>query len=157
MSRIRWSLLASTESIAESSAEGRTLLFRIGETVYACDVHIVREVLRDRRTTRIPGAPEFVRGLLNVRGNVLTVLDVGCRLEPDRAPVEDGAIIIVQVGGRRVGLVVDEVLRVGMVRPEIPSGGSEGDTSHLVRKLGQLDGRIVFLLDVTELVNQALV
>jgi chemotaxis signal transduction protein len=63
----------------------------------------------------------------------------------------------VQVGGRRVGLAVDEVLHVGLVRPEIPSGGSQGDPSPMVRRLGQLDGRIVFLLDVSELVNQALV
>ena len=118
---------------------------------------MVREVLRQRRTTRIPGAPEYVRGLLNVRGTVLTVLDVGLRLQPDRASIDGGAIIIVHVGGRLVGLAVDEVLQVAAVQAAEPSDVSENDTSHLARKLGQSDGRIVFHLDVPELVNQALV
>lgn len=159
--------MASTEWTADASAERPALLFRVGTTVYGCDVDLVREVVPNRRTTRIPGAPAFVRGLLNVRGNVLTVLDVGMRLEPDRHPVEtaEGSIIIVHVGSHRVGLVVDEVLQVRAVPPEGPENQSEnqsenqpeGDAPHLVRKLGHLDGRIVLLLDVPAFVTQALV
>ena len=125
--------------------------------MYGCDVNLVREVVPFRPTTRMPGAPPFVRGLLNVRGNVLTVLDVGMRLEPDRPPIETGSIIIVHVGDRRAGLAVDEVLRVDSVAEEPPEDPSSGATPPLVRKLGHLDGRIVFLLDVTTFVTQALV
>jgi purine-binding chemotaxis protein CheW len=151
--------LASIESIAESVPEphAQTLLFRVGETVYGCDIHFVREVVRHPPTTRIPGSPAFVRGLLNVRGHVLTVLDVGARLDPQRAPVQGGSIIIVQVEERRAGLLVDEVLHVGVVPRESARDRSQSHPSELVQKLGQLDGRIVLLLDVAKLVNQALV
>ncbi|HEU4993983.1 MAG TPA: chemotaxis protein CheW [Gemmatimonadaceae bacterium] len=153
--------MASTESNPEAGEQlprlPETLLFRVGNVVYGCDVKLVRQVVRFRPPTRIPGAPPFVRGLLNVRGNVLTVLDVGMRLEPDRPPIETGSVIIAQVGDRRAGLAVDEVLHVGSV-PEDPSDESpQGDPQPLVRKLGHLDGRIVLLLDVTAFVTQALV
>jgi purine-binding chemotaxis protein CheW len=134
------------------------LLFRVGETVYGCEIEFVREVLRRPLLTRIPGSPPFVRGLLNVRGQVVTVLDVGARLD-SRVPIQDGSIIIVQVGERRVGLFVDEVLNVDVVLPDPENPGDEREShpSGLVRKLGQMEGRIVLLLDVSKLVNQALV
>jgi len=73
--------------------------------------------------TRLPGAPPFVRGLINMRGTIVTVLDLGQRLDPARQPIESGAIVLVRDGARLVGLVVDEVADVRLVSVDASTGG----------------------------------
>lgn len=139
------------------AAERKSLLFRVGTDVFACEIELVREIVRFARMTRIPGAPPFVRGLLNVRGEVLSVLDVGMRLMPDRAPRDDGAIMVVQIGNRQAGLLVEEVLGVQAVAPQEQQDVAAKYDSGIVRHLGHMDGRIVLFLDVPAFVNQSLV
>ena len=69
------------ETILESIAAARTLLFRVAGKTYGCDIDAVREIIPYRRATRLPGAPSFVQGLINLRGTIVTVLDLGTRLE----------------------------------------------------------------------------
>src|SRR6478672_5353258 len=109
---IRWSTLASSETVPESRATARTLLFRVAGKVYGCDIDAVREIIPYRRATRLPGAPAYVQGLVNLRGTIVTVLDLGIRLDPSRPPVREGSIILAQHGTRHVGVAVDEVMDV---------------------------------------------
>jgi purine-binding chemotaxis protein CheW len=128
----------------------------VWDELYACDIELVREIVRFAPMTRIPGAPPHVRGLLNVRGEVLTVLDVGLKLQENRSRMDRGSIIVVQTAGRLAGLIVDDVVGVQAVFPDNPpTPPPEG--SDLVRPMGHLDGRIVLYLDVPALVSQSLV
>ena len=68
-----------------------------------------REIIPLRPTTRLPGAPPFVRGLINMRGTIVTVLDLGARLDPTSGPTRRGSILLVRHRDRVVGLVVDQV------------------------------------------------
>jgi purine-binding chemotaxis protein CheW len=153
--------LGSTASNAEQSSPGsperKSLVFRIGDELYACDIELVRGIVRFAPLTRIPGAPPFVRGLLNVRGDVLTVLDVGVRLRADRPHLNRGSIIVVDVGGRQAGLVVEEVVGVEAVVLDEAPAKTPSEDSAIVRSMGHLDGRIVLYLDVPAFVNQSLV
>ena len=138
----------------------KSLVFRVGEDLLACDIEIVREIVRFATMTRIPGAPAFVRGLLNVRGDVLSVLDVGLRLNPDRPPRSGGSVIVAQVDGRSVGLVVEEVIGVQVIQEDPvaePSTIPASAADLIVRRVGHLDGRIVLYLDVPAFVRQSLV
>lgn len=147
----------STESSAESAASRKTLIFRAAGEIVGCDIEFVRGVVRAGMTTRVPGAPAYVRGLLNVRGEVLSVLDVGMWMHPDRGPTRGGAIVVVQVGERQAGLIVEEVLGVHEIPPDRAETERREDDPGIVRHLGHLDGRIVLLLDVPAFVNQSLV
>src|ERR671912_28571 len=106
----RWSILASSETILESLVAARTLLFRVSGKVYGCDIEAVREIIPYRRATRLPGAPPFVQGLINLRGTIVTVLDLGTRLDPARPPMREGSIILATHGTHVVGVAVDEVM-----------------------------------------------
>lgn len=136
--------------------DGRTLLFRVGPTIYGCDIQTVREIVPYRRATRLPGAPSYVQGLINVRGTIVTVLDVGVRLAPDgvdRAPASEGSIIMVEYGSRTVGLVVEEVMDVR----RLAVGEDEAvDASGVVRGVGRVDETVVVALDVHTLIKQVL-
>jgi purine-binding chemotaxis protein CheW len=153
--------LASSETtIVELAAATRTLLFRVGPRVYGCDIDCVREIIPWRRSTRLPGAPAHVQGLLNLRGTIVTVLDLAARLEPDTAPVDEAhegrSIVLVDHGTRVVGAAVDEVMDVQAIAAEPVEEVSTGTRGGLVRGLGHLEGEVVVLLDIHMLITQVL-
>ena len=160
---IRSRTLASTAStfeptVAPASTGRRTLLFRVGTTVYGCDIDDIREIVPFRPATRLPGAPPYVMGLINLRGTIVTVLDLGVRLEPTRNQVSDGSIMLVALPGgtRLVGVAVQEVMDVRIVgteRDDVMAGSADHD---IVRGLAHVDGAAVILLDIHSLVRQVL-
>lgn len=138
-------------------AAARTLLFRVGDSTYGCEIDAVREIIPYRRATRLPGAPAYVQGLVNLRGTIVTVLDLGVRLDPARAPVREGSIILVQHGTRNVGVAVDEVMDVQAVEEDPIETGTDGASrGGLVRGLGHLGDDVVALVDIHTLVTQVL-
>jgi purine-binding chemotaxis protein CheW len=147
--------LASTETLPESRATTRTLLFRVAGKVYGCDIEAVREIVPYRRATRLPGAPSFVQGLINLRGTIVTVLDLGTRLDPARPPMREGSIILATHGTHVVGVAVDEVMDVQVISEEhVESHGGVRDA--LIRGLGHLESDVVVLVDIHTLVTQVL-
>ncbi len=133
--------------------ELRTLLFRVGRAVYGCDIAAVREIVPVRQATRLPGTPPYVNGLINLRGTILTVIDLGERLEGDRTLTAEGSTIIVEVGGRHLGVVVSDVMDVTPLRLEPPP---EDRVDEVVRGLGHLGATVVIVLDMEALVGQVL-
>ena len=152
--------MASSETtILEQLAAARTLLFRVAGSVYGCDIDAVREIITYRRATRLPGAPPYVQGLINLRGTIVTVLDLGTRLDHARPLItEPGAsIILVEHGARVVGVAVDEVLDVQAIAEEPVDAGAGDSRGGLVRGLGHLEGDdVVVLIDIQTLVTQVL-
>lgn len=150
--------MASSETILETRTAARTLLFRVADRVYGCDIESVREIIPYRRATRLPGAPPFVQGLINLRGTIVTVLDLGVRLDVVNPPVRDGSIIVAVYGTRCVGVAVDEVMDVQAIveEPIAPGNGTADGGRGLVRGLGHLDDGVVVLLDIHTLVMQVL-
>lgn len=137
----------------------RVLLFRVGDAVYGCEIDLVREIIGFRPATRLPGAPSYVCGLVNLRGTILTVVDLDERLHPaEKAPSTDGSVILVQDGVRTLGVAVDEVMDVQLLptgRIELASG--EATRGGIVRGAGHLeDDSVVILLDMRSLVKQVL-
>jgi purine-binding chemotaxis protein CheW len=148
--------LASSEPTTAERAAQRTLLFRAGGRTFGCSIDVVREIIPQRRATRIPGAPAAVRGLINLRGTIVTVVDLSLWLGGDRAAAAEGCIVLVDHGSRVAGLAVDEVLDVQMMVPD-GVAGAIGDRNGAVRGMGRLRDTVVILLDITNLVSQALV
>lgn len=139
-----------------------TLLFRVGDGVYGCDISEAREIIPLRPTTRLPGAPPFVRGLINMRGTIVTVLDLGARLDPSRGATPDGSILLVRHRERLVGLIVDAVADVRVLDIDAGSDGvvpgpeSAGGAGSIVRGVATADGAPVVVLDLDALIKQVL-
>jgi purine-binding chemotaxis protein CheW len=150
--------LASTTTPTEapSGPTLRLLLFAVAGTVYGCDIGAVREIVPFRHATRLPGAPGYVRGLINLRGAIITVIDLAARLAgSDAAP--EGSVVLADYGSKHVGLAVDEVRDVQMLAPDRFEQAT-GDVARggIVRGLGHLDDGVVIVLDVPAVVRQVM-
>lgn len=138
---------------AHSSAELELLSFRLAEQEYSVDIMSVREIRGWTRATPLPHAPAHVRGVINLRGTVLPVVDLSTRL--GMAPVEGDArnvIIVVQVGNQTAGLLVDAVSDIlALPRTELqPPPDLAADAAHsFVQALTIVDGRMIRVLDLT--------
>jgi purine-binding chemotaxis protein CheW len=145
-------------TVASVAGVRRTLLFRVGSTVYGCDIDDIREIVPFRRATRLPGAPSYVQGLINLRGTIVTVLDLGARLDPSHPPVAEGSIMLVAMPGnnRLVGMAVQEVMDVRVVGDSTDDVIADSAGNDAVRGLAHVDGGTVILLDIHSLVRQVL-
>jgi purine-binding chemotaxis protein CheW len=142
-----------TASIPEVAGPS-TLLFRVGGVVYGCDVAETQEIIPLRPLTRLPGAPACVRGLMNVRGTIVTVLDLGVRLDPARSPAQEGSILLVRHRDRLVGVVVEEVLDVRPLELDASRAGEAG--SAIVRGIAAVNDDAVVVLDLDAMIKQVL-
>jgi len=146
-------ILFSSIEMADSPTL-HAVIFRIGALVCAAPAGIVREILPRLQATRIPGVAEAIEGLVNVRGTLLTVLDGHILLQQPRRAEDEGAIVVVEVAGRRYGLGVGQVVDFLEVpeqsiaeRADLP-----GIDPRLVKAVGMRDGQHFILLDVDALV-----
>jgi purine-binding chemotaxis protein CheW len=94
----------------------RLLLFRAAGRLCACDLEVVREIAPGRASTRLPGAPDWVVGLVNLRGTLVTVVDLSRRFGAESGKARQ--IIIVEACGKVFGLGVDEVKDVKAIADE---------------------------------------
>lgn len=149
-----------TESGPEPAAAERLLLFRLGGRVYGTPLDVIREIVPWRPGTRLPGAPAYVSGLINLRGMIITVADLALRLGLTAEPRTDGSIVLVQAGSRTMGFVVDEVMDVQSIEPNRIEEASPGTVSDgaaaIVRGMGHLGDEVVILVDLEALTGKIL-
>jgi purine-binding chemotaxis protein CheW len=159
--RTRSTTLASTATKAQptdapQSASLRLLLFAVGGTVYGCDIATVREIVSIRPATRLPGAPSYVLGLINLRGAIVTVIDLAARLAGSTV-APHGSVVLAEYGSKQVGIAVDEVRDVEILALDRFEPAS-GDVARggIVSGLGHLDAGVVIVLDVPAVVRQVM-
>lgn len=145
---------SQTMAASEKSDSGdvELLTFRVGEHEYSVDIMSVREIRGWTPTTSLPHAPAYVRGVINLRGTVLPVLDLARRLGlEDEGPDERNVIIVVDSGGKTVGLRVDavsDILTIPSSDMQAPPEVAGEDTTTFVRALTLIEGRMVRILDL---------
>ena len=134
------------------------LLFGIRDRLYGCEIETVREIIPMRRATRLPGAPGYVEGLVNLRGSILTVVDLGRRLGASDGARADGSIVLVERGAKAVGVCVDEVKDVQpLAADRLEPASGDHARGGIVRGVGHLeDETVVILLDMHAIVRQVL-
>jgi purine-binding chemotaxis protein CheW len=131
-----------------------TLVFRVGASLYGCDIRYAQEIVSYTPCTRLPGAPAHVRGLINVRGTIVTVIDLGVRLDPSREPTEEGTTLLIRYRDRLVGVVIDEVMDVRGLAVDAGRGKESGGA--IVSGVATIDDAAVVVLDLEGLIKQVL-
>jgi purine-binding chemotaxis protein CheW len=146
---------------ATVSNAGRELIsFQIGRQEFCVDITNVREIRGWTPATPVPHAPAFLLGVINLRGAVMPVINLGARLGMETSqPTARHVIIVAKVGDQSVGLVVDAVCETFAVRPEqiqpVPDMGGEAMRS-VVRGFLQIDERMISLISLDRLLEDSL-
>lgn len=131
--------------------------YKLGEETYGINVMQVQEVLRHTEIAPVPGAPEYVLGIINLRGNVVTVIDTRARfgLEPTEL-TDNTRIVIIESEEQVVGILVDSVAEVVYLRSsEIDSAPNVGteESAKFIQGVSNRDGQLLILVDLNKLLS----
>ena len=131
--------------------------FSIGEEEFGVDILKVQEIIRMMEITKVPRAPEFVEGVINLRGKVIPIIDLRRRFGLSaRGHDKDTRIIVIEINNMIVGFVVDsvsEVLRIPSSTVEPPPPVVSGMESEYISGVGKLEDRLLILLDLDRLLS----
>jgi purine-binding chemotaxis protein CheW len=131
--------------------------FRLAEEIYGINVMQVQEVLRVSEIAPVPGAPHYVLGIINLRGNVVTVIDTRIRLGLETTEVTDSTRIVIIEGAKHVvGILVDCVAEVvDLATSEIESAPNVGndESAKYIQGVASRDGELLILVDLNKLLT----
>lgn len=145
-----------------ANALEKYMTFRLASEAYGLEILQVREIIGVLPMTRVPNKPDSVRGVINLRGRVIPVLDLRRKFGLPVAEVtEQSVIIVVQLsrpeGPMTLGLLVDEVLEVlKLAKDHIesqPTYGSGSDRAEFIRGIGKTEQQVVFLVDLDKVLS----
>jgi purine-binding chemotaxis protein CheW len=141
----------------EDTQKDKYLTFSLDGEVYALDIRYVTEIVGIQKITKVPDLPSFIKGVINLRGKVIPVMDVRARfgLQP-REYDERTCVVVVQVADAAMGLVVDhvnEVMDMPAAQVEPPPDNNRNQTGRYVRGIGKMEEEVKIVLDVERLVG----
>ncbi len=132
------------------------VVFRLADGVYGMDIQYVREINRISEFTPIPNAPIYVKGIINLRGTIVPVVNLGLRFGlNENEHTKDTRIVVIESGDNTLGLVVDqvsEVLRIPADEIDPADNVSRtGAAADFVSGVGKVDDRLILILDSAKL------
>ncbi len=129
--------------------------FRLGGETYGIDVMNVQEVLRISEIAPVPGAPEYVLGIINLRGNVVTVVDTRARFGLPSSETDDASrIVIVESEDQVVGILVDsvaEVVELNQSEIDVPPNVGNEDSARYVQGVANRESDLLIVIDLDKL------
>jgi purine-binding chemotaxis protein CheW len=129
--------------------------FKVGRETYGVPITSLHEIVRVPEITAVPDAPEYLEGVINLRGKIVSVMDLRKRFGEKQANIKkQNRILVVEHGGRLAGLIVDsasEVLKIPSDAVEAPPAAFQEGGLNCVTGLGKVGGRLVVLLDMSKL------
>ena len=148
--------MAEVESIND---ELKLIVFKLGREEYGLDILKVQEIKRLMSITRVPSTPSFIKGVINLRGSVLPVIDLRTRLGLPENPLTDAArIVVVLINDNIVGFIVDEVVEVTTMSKgniEAATSLSSGISADYFSGIAKAESRLFILLNPENIVNIA--
>jgi purine-binding chemotaxis protein CheW len=131
--------------------------FHIGDEEFGVDILKVQEINRMLEVTRVPNAPHFIDGVINLRGKVIPIMDLRTRLGMQKKAHDNNTrIIVVEFGGKIVGFVVDavrEVLRIPRSVTEPPPPIVANGREEYITAVGKLEDRLIILLELEKVLS----
>ncbi len=140
----------------EDTQKGRFLTFQIAKEVYGIEIKYVTEIIGIQPITEVPELPEYIKGIINLRGKIIPVMDIRLRFKKDWVAYNDRTcVIVVDIGIFSIGLIVDHVSEVISIPedeiadpPDVKNGGNR-----YIKGIGKVGSEVKLLLDCDKLLN----
>jgi purine-binding chemotaxis protein CheW len=141
----------------EDTMHGRFLTFAIEREVFGIEIRVVREIIGMQPINTLPEVPAYIRGIINLRGRIIPVIDMRLKLRKEEAEYTDRTcIIVIETQRISAGLIVDqvdEVLSIGEENISPPPELGKAISHRYVNGIGKVDGDVKLLLDCEKLFN----
>jgi purine-binding chemotaxis protein CheW len=143
--------------LQEDTQKGRFLTFSIGKEDYGIEIKFVTEIIGIQSITQVPELPAYIKGIINLRGKIIPVMDVRLRFKKEFMEYDERTcIIVVDIEEITIGLIVDKVLEVISIPEEEivpPPDPSTGFQTRYIKGLGKVGNQVKLLLDCKKLLN----
>lgn len=129
--------------------------FRVGRETFGVEIKLVHEIVRVPEITAVPDAPDYIEGVINLRGKIISIVDLRKRFgDVEIKAGKKNRIIVTEIEGKMVGLVVDSASEVLKIPPDqvepAPNVFDDGELNY-VTGVGKLQGRLIILIDLTKI------
>lgn len=141
----------------EDTQKGRFLTFCIGKESYGIEIQFVTEIIGIQSITEIPELPEYVKGIINLRGKIIPVMDIRLRFKKEPREYNDRTcIIVIDISNISIGLIVDSVSEVLTIPEEEIVNPPEMNRSYnrYIKKIGKAGSDVKLLLDCEKLLSE---
>ncbi len=151
-------IVENTMEMEEDTQKDRFLTFSLGKESYGIEIKYVIEIIGIQSITEIPELPEYVRGIINLRGKIIPVLDVRLRFKKEPKEYNDRTcVIVVDIEEVSIGLIVDSVAEVITIPEEDmvdPPQTHRGINNRYIKKIGKIGNEVKLLLDCERLLTE---
>ncbi|GAC1410168.1 MAG: chemotaxis protein CheW [Candidatus Velthaea sp.] len=152
--------MAAIDDKIKTQLSGHTMQvvsFALGSEEYGVDIAQVQEINRMVTITHVPRAPHFMEGVINLRGQLIPIIDLRTRFGMARAEhTKNTRIVVTEIGSKRVGMVVDsvsEVLRIPVEQIEDAPDMIAGVETEYIRGVGKIEDRLIIMLDLGRVIS----
>ncbi len=147
----------ATENQVQSSKAGKYLTFGLNDEQYGLEILKVREIIGLMDITSVPRTPQYVKGVINLRGSVIPIVDLRLKFGmPEAEPTEQTCVIVVDVHGTEMGIIVDQVSEVLDIMAdqieESPSFGASVNTDFILG-MGKAGDKVTILLNICKVLS----
>lgn len=145
------------ENVEEDTQYGRFLTFNLGAEIFGIEIKYVTEIIGMQSITKVPEVPEYLKGIINLRGKIIPLIDV--RIKFGKEPVEYNdrtCIIVIELKNISVGLIVDNVVEVLTIADEnisLPPSNKTGFENRYIKGIGKIGDQVQLLLDCEKLLK----
>ncbi|TEB15529.1 Chemotaxis protein CheW [Pelotomaculum sp. FP] len=139
----------------EDTQEDKFLTFFLNREEFGIEIRYVMEIIGIQNITEVPDVPRYIKGVINLRGKVIPVMDVRLRFEMEERAYDDRTcIVVICIDEQSVGLIVDrvsEVLDIPKGNIEPPPKGKRGENSRFIQGMGKAGEQVIILLNANQL------
>lgn len=132
--------------------------FRVGRETFGVPIELVHEIVRVPDITAVPDSPDYIEGVINLRGKIISIIDLRKRFgEREITSGKKNRILVAEIEGKMLGLIVDaasEVLKLPAAEVEPPPSVFEEGELNYVTGVGKFGGRLIILIDLTKILQK---
>jgi len=153
-------LLNKIDGLEEDTQKDKYLIFSIGNQSYGIDIEYVIEIIGIEPITEVPELPDYVKGVINLRGKIIPVMDVRLKFKKEPKEYDDRTcIIVVEISNISIGLIIDRVLDVvnideKNISPQPKTNSNKDNTNKYIKGIGKVQNEIRLLIDCYKLIEE---
>jgi purine-binding chemotaxis protein CheW len=161
MEKQNWEIDLDDDDFEEDTQKDKYLIFHLANEDYGIEVSYVREIIGVQKITEVPDREDFLKGVINLRGKIIPVIDVRMRFNLEFKPYnERTSIIVLEVESTNIGLIVDgvsEVLNIPEQQIEASPKTNKGSKSRFVKGMGKVGENVKIILSPEQMLNYEII